>query len=280
MSLYTQTCIVRDNYDDSICIINIPNPSTTFTNNSLIISPKLTIALHFISIASETETPEVSSLFERLFRHRDLYFFLPFVLGFSNNNNSYSNNVSRQNPEDPDQETPQEATSQRERVILVNPFTQRMVVIEGASNLEVVLRGGGWANKDGDPPASKASIEAMESVGIGEGEDGECVVCLEEWRPGEVAKEMPCKHKFHDECIEKWLRIHGSCPVCRYKMPVDEEEMDKKRDEERRSSDREIWVSFSFNNGSRNGDSNQVPSTDSDNISSLNARPSDHEMEE
>ncbi|XVF85915.1 hypothetical protein PTKIN_Ptkin17bG0156000 [Pterospermum kingtungense] len=234
-------------------------------------------------MASEAEGPEVSSLIERLLRHRDFHLFLPFILGFSNTNNS----VSRQNPEDPDQdqETPQETTtattSQRERIILINPFTQGMVVIEGASNLEALLRG--WTNKDGQPPASKASIEAMPGVEIGEGEDGgECVVCLEEWRPGEVAKEMPCKHKFHDECIGKWLGIHGSCPVCRYKMPVDEEEVGKKRDEERIRSEREIWVSFSFNSsGRRSDDSNQAPSSDSDNVSSLSPRPDDdHELED
>ncbi|KAB1994215.1 hypothetical protein ES319_D13G084400v1 [Gossypium barbadense] len=205
-------------------------------------------------MASETEAPEISSLFERLLRHRDLYFFLPFILGVSNNS------VSRENSENPDQETSQETTSQRERIILVNPFTQGMVVVEGDSNLEALLRG--WVNKDGQPPASKASIEAMPSVKIGESEDGECIVCLEEWKPGEVVKEMPCKHKFHDECIQKWLVIHGSCPVCRYKMPVDEEDMGKKRDEER--SRREIWVSLSFDSTRRTGDSNQVPSTDNE----------------
>ncbi|XP_021299647.1 E3 ubiquitin-protein ligase RNF181-like [Herrania umbratica] len=226
-------------------------------------------------MASETEAPEISSLFERLLRHRDLYLFLPFVLGFSSNNSN--NNVSRENPEDPDQESPLETTSQRERIILINPFTQGMVVIDGASNLEALLRS--WVNKDGQPPASKTSIEAMPSVEIGESEDGECVVCLEEWRPGEVAKEMPCKHKFHGECIEKWLGIHGSCPICRYNMPVDEQEMGNKRDEERRRFGREVWVSFSFNSDRRSGDSNQVPSTDSNDVSSLSPRPDDHEME-
>ncbi|KAE8724812.1 protein HOTHEAD-like [Hibiscus syriacus] len=134
-------------------------------------------------MASETEAPEVSSLFEKLWRQRDLYFFLPFILGVSNNG-SDNNSVSRENREDPVQET-----SQRERIVLVNPFTQGMVVIQGDSNLEALLRG--QANKE---PASKAYIEAMPSVGIGESEDGECVVCLEEWKAGEVVKENPCKH--------------------------------------------------------------------------------------
>ncbi|OMO82513.1 Zinc finger, RING-type [Corchorus olitorius] len=230
-------------------------------------------------MASETETPEISSLFERLLRHRDLYFFLPFILGFSNSNNNSDNTTSRENPNDPDQETPQETNSQRERIILINPFTQGMVVIEGAANLEALLRG--WANKDGQPPASKASIEAMPSLEIGENEDGECVICLEEWKHGEVVKEMPCKHKFHGECIEKWLGVHGSCPVCRYKMPVEEEDMGHKRDEERRRFEREIWVSLSVNSGGRRSeDSNQVPSTDSnDEVSSLSPSSDDHEME-
>ncbi|XP_039037448.1 E3 ubiquitin-protein ligase MPSR1-like [Hibiscus syriacus] len=208
-------------------------------------------------MASETKAPP---LFERLLRQRDLYFFLPLILGVSNNGN---NSVSRENSEDPDRETSQETTSQRERIVFINPFTQGMVVIEGDSNLEALLRG--QANKDGQPPASKASIEALLSVEIGESEYGECVVCLEDWKPGEVAEEMPCKHKFHDGCIEKWLEIHWTCPVCRYKMPVDEEDMGKKRDEQRR----EIWVSFSFNSSRRSEDSNQVPSADSSNVSTF-----------
>ncbi|KAL2326889.1 hypothetical protein Fmac_020316 [Flemingia macrophylla] len=71
------------------------------------------------------------------------------------------------------------------------------------------------------PPASRESIEALPSVEVEEGcGDLECVVCLEEFGVGGVAKKMPCKHKFHSGCIEKWLGIHGSCPVCRYEMPV------------------------------------------------------------
>ncbi|KAL4382894.1 hypothetical protein GQ457_15G004860 [Hibiscus cannabinus] len=219
-------------------------------------------------MASETEAPQVSSLFERLSRHRELYLFLPFILRFSDNNNG---DVPRQNTQDPDQETSRETAPHRERMFFLNPFTQAMVVIEGASNLEPLLRG--WSNKDGHPPASKASMEAMPSVEIGENEDGdgECVVCLGEWRPKEFAKEMPCKHKFHGECIEKWLKIHGSCPVCRHKMPVDDEEMGRKRGEER-----EIWVRFSFNNGGGNEDSNPIPSTGSDNVSS---RPDENEIQ-
>ncbi|XP_074306624.1 E3 ubiquitin-protein ligase MPSR1-like [Silene latifolia] len=84
--------------------------------------------------------------------------------------------------------------------------------------------------KGGQPPAAKSAVEAMPRVEIKEGEEvGECVICLEEYKVGTTVKKMPCQHGFHEECIEKWLGLHGSCPVCRYVMPVEEgDDVDKK----------------------------------------------------
>ncbi|XP_024975579.1 E3 ubiquitin-protein ligase RING1-like [Cynara cardunculus var. scolymus] len=75
---------------------------------------------------------------------------------------------------------------------------------------------------NGPLPASKSAIEAMPVVTATEEED--CAICLTEYGDAGEAKEMPCKHRYHSDCIQKWLNIHGSCPVCRYEMPVDEEE--------------------------------------------------------
>jgi len=55
-------------------------------------------------------------------------------------------------------------------------------------------------------------------------ENGECVICLEEWRKGDMETELPCKHKYHLECVKKWLKIHATCPQCRYKMPLEAED--------------------------------------------------------
>ncbi|XP_059445718.1 E3 ubiquitin-protein ligase MPSR1-like [Corylus avellana] len=217
-------------------------------------------------MASEAEMSEISSMFERVVRNRDLSLFIPFILGFADPRRDPQ-------PEDvSDQDSENTPTTPRDRIILINPFTQGMVVIDGTSSLDSLLREQG--GKDGQPPASKASIQAMPNVEVDE-DGGECVICLDELEVGGVAKEMPCKHRFHTNCIEKWLGIHGSCPVCRYKMPVEEEEVGKKRDEEGRERrvEREIWVSFSFNSG-RSGDSNQTPTSDS----SSSPRP-DHETE-
>ncbi|KAK7274847.1 hypothetical protein RIF29_15946 [Crotalaria pallida] len=216
-------------------------------------------------MASEPEVSELTSLFERLVRNRDMTLFLPFIFGLSSD---ASSSPSGRNNEDPDHETESNEGSNSQRIILVNPFTQGMVVIDGASSLETLFQELG-SGKSGHPPASKESIEAMESVEIGESEElGECVVCLEEFEVGGVAKVMPCKHKFHGNCIEKWLGIHGNCPVCRYEMPVEGRKSDEEEGGERRrrvgSGGGEVWVSFSFNRGSRRSqDQNQAPSADS-----------------
>lgn len=76
-----------------------------------------------------------------------------------------------------------------------------------------------FLNKEGPLPASKSAINELPTVKVPEEED--CVICLSEY---DEAKELPCKHRFHSDCIMKWLGIHGSCPVCRYEMPVDEKE--------------------------------------------------------
>ncbi|KAF7809114.1 E3 ubiquitin-protein ligase RNF181-like [Senna tora] len=221
-------------------------------------------------MASEPEVSEISPLFESFTRNRELALFLPFIFGFSSAS-------PRRDSEDPHQETENPENPHRQRVILINPFTQGMMVIDGGSGLDALFREMGSA-KNGRPPATKESIEAMGSVEIGEGEDGECAICLEEWEIGGVAKEMPCKHKFHGNCIEKWLGIHGNCPVCRYEMPVEEKEVGKKDDddgdegEERRR--RQVWVSFSF----RNGDQNQAAAS-GDSIDSSSTQRGDGEVE-
>ncbi|GAB4840021.1 hypothetical protein Ancab_020730 [Ancistrocladus abbreviatus] len=252
-------------------------------------------------MASESDAAETQSTLERLMssRNGDLSLFIPFILGFNPTINlpdpdqNSTNEV--QNSPNPEQNSsdPPNPESQRDRIILINPLTQGMVVIEGA-DLSSLLQSMPAAadGKSGQPPASKAAIEAMPSVEIREGEeDGECVICLEDWEVGTVAKEMPCKHKFHGNCIEKWLWIHGTCPICRYKMPVEEEDEGKKSDESeggregerRRRGDREIWVSFSFGssrrrNGDGDRDHDQTASIDSDHSSSGDAHqasPSD-----
>lgn len=47
----------------------------------------------------------------------------------------------------------------------------------------------------------------------------QCAVCLAEFEDGEAVKELPgCKHWFHADCVDEWLTIRDTCPICRTSM--------------------------------------------------------------
>lgn len=37
--------------------------------------------------------------------------------------------------------------------------------------------------------------------------DDKCAVCLSEYIGGETLKRLRCKHFFHGECIDPWLKV-------------------------------------------------------------------------
>lgn len=45
--------------------------------------------------------------------------------------------------------------------------------------------------------------------------DDKCAVCLSEYISGEKLKHLKCKHFFHSDCIDPWLKTSTRCPICR-----------------------------------------------------------------
>lgn len=76
-----------------------------------------------------------------------------------------------------------------------------------------------------NPPASKSAVESMPTIEIADCHvttgDAYCAVCKEKFELGNEAREMPCKHIYHQDCILPWLSLRNSCPVCRHELPTD-----------------------------------------------------------
>lgn len=62
---------------------------------------------------------------------------------------------------------------------------------------------------------SYPKFQYTRSVG-GNGNNTTCSICLCEYKEAEMLRMMPeCRHYFHLLCIDAWLKLNGSCPVCR-----------------------------------------------------------------
>ncbi|MBA0698248.1 hypothetical protein Goari_021747 [Gossypium aridum] len=77
------------------------------------------------------------------------------------------------------------------------------------------------AGIEGAPPATASAIGALPMVKISESHvtnTMHCPICKDEFEIGGEARELPCKHLYHSDCIVPWLNIHNTCPVCRYEI--------------------------------------------------------------
>ncbi|CAG7908669.1 hypothetical protein BRARA_D02797 [Brassica rapa] len=89
---------------------------------------------------------------------------------------------------------------------------RRNVAIAAAQPNEVIVRAG----------LDESTIESYKKVELGESRrlpgvnDIVCPICLSEYASKETVRCIPeCEHCFHIECIDAWLKLHGSCPLCR-----------------------------------------------------------------
>ncbi|XP_016476034.1 RING-H2 finger protein ATL70-like [Nicotiana tabacum] len=43
-----------------------------------------------------------------------------------------------------------------------------------------------------------------------------CSICLADYKDSDLLRILPdCGHIFHVKCIDPWLRLHTTCPICR-----------------------------------------------------------------
>ncbi|CAK7324152.1 unnamed protein product [Dovyalis caffra] len=72
------------------------------------------------------------------------------------------------------------------------------------------------AGLDGPTIESYPKIVLGESRRLPKPEDCTCAICLSEYKFKDTLKTIPeCKHCFHSDCIDEWLRVNATCPICR-----------------------------------------------------------------
>ena len=78
----------------------------------------------------------------------------------------------------------------------------------------------GQTNEGPDTVRTVPAAGTMETIegrtGAGNGSDNglACSVCTDDFIKGQDIRVLPCKHKFHPECIDPWLlNVSGTCPL-------------------------------------------------------------------
>ncbi|GAX78647.1 hypothetical protein CEUSTIGMA_g6085.t1 [Chlamydomonas eustigma] len=68
-----------------------------------------------------------------------------------------------------------------------------------------------------DRPAQSISADTEGSTEAADS-DTTCIVCLLDYEDGDILRQLPCKHDFHKDCIDSWMKHHQTCPICRKEL--------------------------------------------------------------
>ena len=56
-----------------------------------------------------------------------------------------------------------------------------------------------------------------------------CSICLVKYQKPDILKEFPCNHIYHKNCILKWIKNSNKCPLCKYDITNDVNNIDLKK---------------------------------------------------
>lgn len=65
----------------------------------------------------------------------------------------------------------------------------------------------------------------------GEEQEEYCVLCLSGIEEGSEVRDLKCRHLFHRGCLDRWLLLAATCPLCRCRLLLaawedDDEDLD------------------------------------------------------
>ncbi|XP_029475512.1 RING finger protein 215 isoform X2 [Rhinatrema bivittatum] len=45
-----------------------------------------------------------------------------------------------------------------------------------------------------------------------------CAICLDQFHKNQSLRVLPCLHEFHRDCVDPWLLLQHTCPLCKYNI--------------------------------------------------------------
>ena len=105
----------------------------------------------------------------------------------------------------------------------VFPGTREQLLRKSAAELATMLK-----ERGGDPGQCLEKSEVVDRI-LPRGVDDRpaddsssttCPVCFEDYAPGDVLRVLRCGHRFHLECVDRWVlgaatnNTRPSCPMC------------------------------------------------------------------
>ncbi|WWD19087.1 hypothetical protein CI109_103545 [Kwoniella shandongensis] len=109
------------------------------------------------------------------------------------------------------------------------------------------------AGPQGPLPATDVVIEGLprfkfeDEKALAQSTYKDCPVCKDDFVVGDEVMRIPCAHVFHPDCLQPWLKVNGSCPVCRFSLVPED-------------ADRQTQSQASNTQGQTSQQPNQTPS--------------------
>ncbi|KAJ2769382.1 hypothetical protein IWQ57_003133 [Coemansia nantahalensis] len=70
--------------------------------------------------------------------------------------------------------------------------------------------------READAAAYKSQLAGpVPSFTPSDPEDCTCVICLGDYEEDDVLRLLPCRHHMHQACVDEWLHINQTCPLCK-----------------------------------------------------------------
>ena len=143
------------------------------------------------------------------------------------------------------------AARQRDMERYYDPRTNSIVHWPAAGSASS-SRGGHAGDVDAAPQLPAKGLSSLElslvanskyycgpfaSNGGEEDQDDVCAICLGAMQAGDCLAALPCAHRYHWECVERWLGVSQLCPLCKTHALGKEYEEARSRERSARAAD-------------------------------------------